>query len=119
MAIIRSEAICLNCGEILVSRYNWDFKRCSCENGTFIDGGTTDYARIGGVDLRLVKWEHYTDDLDHVFVREIYEVYNSNSDSYDTLKNIQTEHLKELIESDVKNKKIYKKELKWRKFIEK
>lgn len=119
MAIIRSEAICLNCGEILVSHHKWDFKRCSCENGTFIDGGTTDYARIGGADLRLVKYKNYTDDLDHVFVREIYEVYISDSVSYVTLKNIQIEHLKELIESDIKNKKIYKKELKWRKFIEK
>lgn len=45
---------CLNCGEILESKYRHDFQQCNCKNQTFVDGGN-DYCRIGGQNLDLIK----------------------------------------------------------------
>ncbi len=46
---------CLNCGEILESKFRHDFQRCSCENRTFTDGGN-DYYRYGGMDMRQIAF---------------------------------------------------------------
>ncbi|MEA3370310.1 MAG: hypothetical protein U9Q40_03150 [Campylobacterota bacterium] len=54
MKIIKNKIKCLNCGAILESKSRHDFKRCECENETFIDGGL-DYQRSGGKDLSLIQ----------------------------------------------------------------
>jgi hypothetical protein len=48
-----SKVQCLECGEILESKHRHDFHQCSCQNQTFVDGGS-DYIRCGGVDLSKV-----------------------------------------------------------------
>jgi len=45
---------CLNCGQILESKYRHDFQMCDCGNESFIDGGY-DYLRSGGKDLNKIK----------------------------------------------------------------
>lgn len=45
---------CLSCGKILESKHRHDFRKCSCENETFVDGGD-DYMRIGGKDLAKIE----------------------------------------------------------------
>lgn len=51
--IVHSQVTCLDCGETLVSQHRHDYKTCSCENETMIDGGN-DYIRFGGKDLAKV-----------------------------------------------------------------
>lgn len=46
---------CLSCGEILESKFRHDFQMCSCENESFVAGGS-DYTRIGGQDIKLIKF---------------------------------------------------------------
>lgn len=50
-----SGVICEECGVVLISYTRWDLKRCGCNNETYIDGGQTDYTRIGGKDLTKIK----------------------------------------------------------------
>lgn len=45
---------CLSCGVTLESKHRHDFRRCDCNNRSFVDGGS-DYTRIGGVDIELIK----------------------------------------------------------------
>jgi len=44
----------MSCGELLECKHRHDFRRCSCENETFVDGGD-DYLRIGGKDLAKIE----------------------------------------------------------------
>lgn len=53
MKKIINSARCLQCGEILTSKFKHDFQMCSCENQTFCDGGS-DYQRVGGVDFEKI-----------------------------------------------------------------
>lgn len=46
---------CLECGKILRSYHNHDFKSCECPNETFVDGGNIWYVRIGGMDLSKIE----------------------------------------------------------------
>ena len=41
---------CLKCEEVLISKHQHDFQRCSCDNRAFVDGGSV-YSRIGANDL--------------------------------------------------------------------
>lgn len=52
--LIYNSVVCLSCGETLISRYTHDYKMCTCENKTFVDGGL-DYQRSGGKNLDLVQ----------------------------------------------------------------
>ena len=44
--LVRNRAKCLKCGDIIESRHQHDFVRCSCGN-LFIDGGTGYFTRVG------------------------------------------------------------------------
>lgn len=44
---------CLECGQILESKFRHDFQECSCPNRTFCDGGE-DYQRVGGKDMMKI-----------------------------------------------------------------
>lgn len=46
--------MCRGCGEILFSKFTHDYKTCSCENRTMIDGGGS-YQRYGGKQMGLVR----------------------------------------------------------------
>lgn len=50
---------CLECGEILVSKFRHDYQECSCDNHAFTDGGD-DYIRCGA--MRLSKLVIILDD---------------------------------------------------------
>lgn len=47
-------ACCLGCRQVLVSKTVHDYRKCSCENGTVVDGGT-EYLKRAGADLALVE----------------------------------------------------------------
>ena len=51
--IILNRVQCKNCGEVLTSYNRHDYKTCSCENQTMVDGGN-EYQRYGGANLDLV-----------------------------------------------------------------
>lgn len=51
--IILNRVQCKSCGEVLTSYNRHDYKTCSCENQTMVDGGN-EYQRYGGADLDLV-----------------------------------------------------------------
>jgi len=67
--LIYNSVKCLNCDEILVSYHRHDYKTCSCENETSIDGGL-DYCRYGGKDLSLVETNYLYDDEPFEVLRE-------------------------------------------------
>ena len=51
--LIKNAARCINCGEIIESKYTHDFRSCRCfkeskgETGIYVDGGL-DYLHRGG-----------------------------------------------------------------------
>lgn len=51
--IVHNSVLCLGCGAVLVSYHRHDYKTCTCENKTMVDGGT-DYLRYGGTDMKKV-----------------------------------------------------------------
>lgn len=61
---------CLSCNEVLVSYYGHDYKTCSCDNQTMVDGGNN-YQRYGGKDLNLVETIAYFDDDPYEVVRTV------------------------------------------------
>lgn len=46
-------AVCLCCGEILISKHTHDYVVCGCDNHSMVDGGP-DYRKRGGVDMSKV-----------------------------------------------------------------
>jgi len=44
---------CPRCKDIIYSRANHDFRRCSC-NGIFVDGGQHDYSHRAGAEVDLI-----------------------------------------------------------------
>ena len=65
-----SKVKCLSCGVILESTHRHDYKTCSCENKTMVDGGS-DYLRMGGKNMSLVGlWS--AEDNDWVSVTNLY-----------------------------------------------
>ena len=60
--LVASYARCKQCGTVVQSLHRHDYKTCSCDNKTMIDGGT-DYQRFGGVDIQWVEvFGVYTDE---------------------------------------------------------
>lgn len=69
--LVYNSVICLNCKETLVSTHRHDYKTCSCENGSFVDGGLQ-YERGGGKDLSLVETNYLYTDSPHEQIREVF-----------------------------------------------
>ena len=59
--LVHNSVICLECGETLVSFHTHDYKTCSCDNETMVDGGLS-YGRYGGKDLSKVRTNYVYDD---------------------------------------------------------
>lgn len=45
--------MCSACGEVLISIDRHHFNQCSCQNETFVDGGSY-YQRVGAIDLSKI-----------------------------------------------------------------
>jgi len=123
--IVFNSVICLNCGEQLISRHRHDYKECSCENKTMVDGGY-DYERFGGKDLELVQsFVIYSDDPHETIRRYVERGSRGKSGredlKYIKLKDIDDEYLQNIINYEETYRpdnpfiKIYKNEQKWRK----
>ena len=67
--LIYNAVRCLSCGEVLVSYHRHDYKTCSCEQQTSVDGGLN-YERYGGKDLNLVESLSVYDDAPFKKIRE-------------------------------------------------
>jgi hypothetical protein len=67
--MVASYVRCRACGTILQSIHTHDYKTCSCDNETMVDGGL-DYQRYGGMDLSLVEPFAVYDDESFLKVRE-------------------------------------------------
>lgn len=68
--LVYNSVTCLECGETLVSFHTHDYKTCSCENETMVDGGLS-YGRYGGKDLDKVKTNYVYDDEPFEKIREV------------------------------------------------
>ena len=68
--LIYNSVTCLECGETLVSFHTHDYKTCSCDNETSVDGGLS-YGRYGGKDLDKVKTNYIYDDEPFEKIREV------------------------------------------------
>ena len=123
--LIYNSVKCLNCGEVLISHHRHDYKTCSCENKTMVDGGL-EYLRFGGKDLSLVETNYLYDDEPFEVIRE--HVFRGgkgvNGDEplkYVLLKDINDDWLNAIIDYEncirPNNKylKYYNKELEYRK----
>ena len=69
--LVHNSVTCLECGETLVSFHTHDYKTCSCENETIVDGGLS-YGRYGGKDLDKVKTNYVYDDDKIEVIREVF-----------------------------------------------
>ena len=69
--LVHNSVTCLECGETLVSFHTHDYKTCSCENETMVDGGLS-YGRYGGKDLSKVKTNYVYDDDKIEVIREVF-----------------------------------------------
>lgn len=67
--LINNSVKCLNCEEVLSSYHRHDYKTCSCENETMVDGGLN-YGRYGGKKLHLVETNYLYDDASFEVIRE-------------------------------------------------
>lgn len=100
--IILNRVQCKNCNEVLTSYNVHDYKTCSCENETMIDGGTS-YQRYGGKDLSLVDRSStiYLSD-DHMMNRSAAHWGNRGKDgrsplSYKSVEEMSNLHLANII----------------------
>ena len=115
---------CLSCGEVLVSYHRHDYKTCSCQNGTAVDGGVS-YQRYGGKDLGLVESLAVYDDAPFEVIREYLHRGGRGEDGkqelkYVALKDINDDWLENLIKYEEELRpnnpylKFYKQEKEWR-----
>lgn len=114
MGLLHNSVTCLLCGEVLVSNYTHDYKQCSCENETMVDGGLS-YVRYGGKDLDKVKPFSVTTEDPFDVQREYFEwgTYGKDGDqplSWVKLKDMSLGHLEAV--KDVRD--IFKEEIKYR-----
>lgn len=122
--LIHSSVTCLECGEVLVSYHRHDYKTCSCEQETMIDGGS-EYIRYGGKDLAKVQINSIYDDAPHEQIREVVSrggrgVSGTEPLTYVLLKDVNNEWLESIIEYETQHRPtnrflpIYKNEQKFR-----
>lgn len=125
--ILFNSVICLNCGEQLISRHVHDYKTCTCENETMVDGGL-DYIRFGGKDLNLVQSFVLDDSEPFEILRRYIERGSRGKDGKQPLKyiklmDIDDEYLDSLIKYEEELRPnnpylvYYKKEKEFRKSI--
>lgn len=123
--LVYNSVVCLLCGEHLVSRHRHDFQQCSCENGSFTDGGYA-YQRWGGKDLEAIQSHCIYDDEPHEVIRFYVERGSRGKNmeeplKYIKLKDLDDKHLKAIIKYEEETRpnnrflKIYKTEVKYRK----
>lgn len=113
----------MSCGEILESRHRHDYKTCSCEQSTMIDGGL-DYGRYGGVDLDKVKHLHIYDNAPHELLRDecTWGTYGKNGNQpirYIKVKDMTNDHIEAILEKYINRVypamiKVFKNELEFR-----
>lgn len=122
--LLYNSVTCLNCGETLESLHRHDYKTCSCENKTMVDGGES-YHRCGGKDLSLVKSNCLYSDDAHEKLREVVSRggRGKNGDEelkYVLLKDVDDEWLEAIIEYEELNRPnnkylpVYREEVKLR-----
>lgn len=115
MEVLYNSVECLSCGEVLVTRYRHDFKQCSCDNGTFIDGGRSLFSRLGGKDLNNLKHFTVTSEDPFELQREYFEWGTRGKDGNEELKWVKLRDMSiEHIEAVKGSNNIFEKELKYR-----
>lgn len=75
--ILRNKAKCLKCGDVIESKYRWDYVSCSC-GSLAVDGGRDYLKRCGSLEEGSYEdLSEYTDepeppkkDLDHFSLAE-------------------------------------------------
>lgn len=67
--IVYNSIKCLECNEILVSRYRHDYVTCECPNNAMVDGGN-EYERYGAMDMDKIELNYIYLDDDFEIVRQ-------------------------------------------------
>lgn len=52
--ILKNSVQCLSCGDVLESKYYYDFEKCGCDNNVELSGGLT-IIKLNAVNFDLVK----------------------------------------------------------------
>ena len=85
---MKNRIACLECGEVLWSKFCHDLKSCECSNESFVDGGN-DYQRVGGMDMRKILFlSESSPDLQSLplWIREsIVQTFPKNNKAQDSL----------------------------------
>ena len=62
--------VCLDCKVVLHSKSHYDFQKCNCPNGAFVDGGSDPGARVGAMSFARIRQfpsrvqaQHFVDHL--------------------------------------------------------
>lgn len=94
--LIRNRAQCLDCNEIIESRFTHDFVSCGC--GNFVDGGLS-YQRYGGnvKDISVYSDSDFSIIRENLF-RGSYGFNGKDPIKYILLKDINDIYLERLIE---------------------
>lgn len=100
--LIVNKVRCKICGEVLESRHRHDYKTCSCDQKTMIDGGL-DYGRYGGVDLDQIEHLSVYDNDPHDLIRQsaTWGTYGKNGDqpiSYIKIADMTNNHINAILE---------------------
>lgn len=67
--IVYNSVKCLECNEVLISRYRHDYVTCGCPNDAMVDGGN-DYERHGAIDMDKIETYYVYANDDYELVRK-------------------------------------------------
>jgi len=97
--LVLNKVRCKLCGEELISYHHHDYKTCSCDNQTMVDGGLN-YLRYGGFDMNQVE-------LAAVYLDEPFEIVR-NAFHWGTYGKSGKENLKYVLLSSMSNPHLLK-----------
>lgn len=119
LQIVSNRVQCLDCNDVIESRYRHDFQTCSC-GATSVDGGK-DYQRILGnswKDLSVTTDDPFEVQRE-VFTWKTYGKLGKNEPKIVPLKSLDTQHIRAIIDTQMHIKgtwveELMKKELEYR-----
>ena len=119
--LVLNRVTCGVCNTTLTSMHRHDYQFCTCDNHTFIDGGT-DYQRCGGKDMEAVNIDsvYLSDGFDKCRTVPIWGSYGKNGDEplkWMSVSEMTDEHLEALLHYNVEEwrKDLMKQEIEHRK----
>ena len=94
--ILVNRVQCLNCGEIIISRYRHNYVSCKC-GSTAVDGGI-DYLKRTGLNYKEMSLHNLSPFEE---IREVFQRYDTINHRYVYLKDMSDEWLDKVISMSI------------------